>query len=80
MLMELTEHGQKLLSIIRAARGEWVTRSFIAEALERNKLYVWDTKLLDDMAAGGLIEVKKRDIHGPIGYEYQYRAKGQGDA
>lgn len=74
MTEELTEHGQKLLGIIQAAGG-WVTRSFIADKLGRNKLNVWDTALLDRLAAAGLIDREKRSVPGGIGFEYVYRMK-----
>lgn len=77
MLMEeegLTEHGEKLIAVLRGAKSEWVSRRFIAERLGRKKLYVWDTALLDRMASMGLIEAQQRPMPGAIGYEWQYRA------
>jgi len=70
----LTEHAEKLLAVLRGAGGEWVNRSYIAGKLGRNKLYVWDTALLDRMVDMGLIEAEKRPREGPINFEYVYRA------
>jgi hypothetical protein len=71
----LTEHGEKLLAIIRSRGGEIVTRSDIAKALDKTRLNVWDVALLDKMAGQGMIEATKRKIKSPIGYEWVYRAK-----
>ena len=72
---KLTYQARALLTIVRGAGGEWVTRSFIAERLDKNRLNRWDVKLLSNMAVYGLIEVRQVDTPGPIGYEWQYRAK-----
>ena len=72
---ELTEHGQKLLAVLRGANGQWMNRKAIAEAMHRNKLYIWDVKLLDDMVNMGLIEKDTRPMSGLIGFEYVYRLK-----
>lgn len=70
----LTEHGETLLEIVQRAGGEIVTRSDIAKALGKTRLNVWEVKLLDEMAAAGLIQAEKLPIKSPIGYEWQYRA------
>lgn len=72
----LTAQAQELLSIIRAQGGEWVTRSHIADRLGKNRLNRWHVKLLADLDRYGLIETRQVDAPGPIGYEWQYRAKG----
>jgi hypothetical protein len=71
---KLTEHGEKLLAVIRRAGGKTVTRSYIADGMGKTRLNVWETKLLDEMATAGLIEAEKRPIKGPIAYEWVYRA------
>jgi hypothetical protein len=73
---ELTEKARDLLEVIRLWRGEWVTRAQIAEVEGKKRLNVWDVKLLDDLATAELIEARKVKIKSPIGYEWQYRAKG----
>lgn len=72
---ELTEQARELLAIVRRWRGEWVNRKDIATAENKTRLNKWDTKLLDDLTEAGLIEARKHPITGPIGYEWQYRAK-----
>ena len=75
---KLTEHAQSLLDFIRTQGGEWVTRSDLAKHQDKKRLNVWDVKLLSDLAEADLIETRQVDAPGPIGYEWQYRAKGQG--
>jgi hypothetical protein len=72
---KLTEHGEKLLAIVRSWRGEFMTRSDIAKAMDKNKVNEWDVKLLNDLAGQGYIEIMKRPIKSPIGYEWVYRTK-----
>lgn len=71
---KLTDQGGKLLQIIRGGGGEFMTRSDIAKVMDKNKLNVWDVKLLHDLAGQGRIEAVKRPIKSPIGYEWIYRS------
>ena len=71
----LTEHAATLLEIIRRANGEIVTRSDIAKVLDKTRLNVWETKLLDDLIGEGYIEGGKKPVKSPMGYEWQYRSK-----
>lgn len=68
-----TPKAQELLDILREA-GDWVGRSELATKLNKNALNKWDIILLSKLADAGLIEMRQIPHHGPIGYEWQYRA------
>lgn len=70
---ELTPQGQMLLDALREA-GDWVNRSAIAKMAGKSALNKWDLVLLERLAEMGLIETKQIPRHGPIGYEWRYRA------
>ena len=54
--------------------GKWIGRSELATRLNKNALNKWDIRLLSKLADAGLIETRRIPHHGPIGYEWQYRA------
>lgn len=68
-----TPKAQELLDMLREA-GDWVGRSELATKLNKNALNKWDIILLSKLADAGLIEMRQIPHHGPIGYEWQYRA------
>lgn len=68
-----TPKAQELLDALHEA-GEWISRSALASKLNKNALNKWDIVLLGKLADAGLIEVRQIPHHGPIGYEWQYRA------
>lgn len=70
---ELTQQGQLLLDTLRGAGG-WINRSAIARLAEKSALNKWDLILLKRLTEAGLIQTKQIPRHGPIGYEWQYRA------
>lgn len=71
---ELTDHAHELLAVIRAA-DDWIGRKEIADKLGKNRVNVWEAVLLERLERAGLIEAKKRDFPGIVGYEWIYKAK-----
>lgn len=69
---KLTPKAKQLLGALCAA-NEWINRATLAASIEKKSLNKWDVILLDKMDTAGLIEIRKIDHHGPIGYEWQYR-------
>jgi|GEM_PF-3356842 len=70
---QLTPKAQTILDALRQAGG-WVNRSDLAALLNKNMLNKWDLVLLGKLADAGLMELRQIPHHGPIGYEWQYRA------
>jgi len=70
---KLTPQAQVILDALREA-GDWVGRSELATKLNKNALNKWDVVLLGKLSDAGLIEMRQIPHHGPIGYEWQYRA------
>jgi hypothetical protein len=48
---------------------------YLGDTANKNALNKWDIVLLGKLADAGLIETQQVPHHGPIGYEWQYRAK-----
>lgn len=69
----LTPQGVLLLEALREA-NDWINRSDLARRTEKSALNKWDMVLLGKLADAGLIETRQIPRHGPIGYEWQYRA------
>jgi hypothetical protein len=69
----LTPQAQRLLDILRAA-GRWVNRTELAKLAGKSALNKWDIVLLTKLVGAALIESRQISHHGPIGYEWQYRA------
>jgi hypothetical protein len=72
----LTPAAQDLLEGLRAAQT-WVTRSELARMLDKHILNKWDFVLLERLVEEGLIEVRRQERPGGIGFEFQYRALPQ---
>lgn len=68
-----TPKAQVILDILREA-DDWIGRSELATRLNKNALNKWDIILLSKLGDAGLIELRQIHHHGPIGYEWQYRA------
>ncbi len=68
-----TPKAQVILDALREA-GDWINRSELATRLNKNALNKWDIILLSKLGDAGLIELRQIHHHGPIGYEWQYRA------
>ena len=68
-----TPKAQEILDALYEA-GEWIGRAALAAKLDKNALNKWDIVLLGKLADAGLIETRQIPHHGPIGYEWQYRA------
>ena len=68
-----TAKAQAILDALIDA-GEWIGRSDLAKRLEKKSLNKWDVVLLSKLTEAGLIESQQIPHHGPIGYEWQYRA------
>jgi predicted transcriptional regulator len=69
----LTPQAVLLLEALREA-NDWINRSELARRTEKSALNKWDMVLLGKLADAGLIETRQIPRHGPIGYEWQYRA------
>lgn len=70
---KLTPKAQTILDVLRQVGG-WINRSELAVRLNKNALNKWDVVLLGKLVDAGLIELRHIPHHGPIGYEWQYRA------
>lgn len=68
-----TPKARAILDILREVAG-WIGRSELATCLNKNALNKWDIVLLSKLEEAGLIETRQIPHHGPIGYEWQYRA------
>jgi predicted transcriptional regulator len=75
-LLEQTPQAQKIIAILYDT-ADWMTRDEIAGRLHKNRLTPHDISLLERLAANNLIEIKKRDRPGRIGYEFIYRLASQ---
>jgi hypothetical protein len=71
--VNLTPKAEALLEALREA-ADWINRSELARRTDKSALNKWDLVLLDKMSDAGLIETRQIPRHGPIGYEWQYRA------
>lgn len=71
----LTPQAQNLLEALRRA-GKWVKRTEIARLAQKSALNKWDLVLLSKLVEANLVESRQIPHHGPIGYEWQYRAAG----
>jgi len=69
----LTPQAEEILRVLREA-GEWMNRAELAKRSGKSALNKWDVILLAKLAEAGLIEVMQVPRHGPIGYEWRYRA------
>lgn len=65
----------ELLRAIQAAE-DWINRGKLASDTGKSKLSPNDVNWLVSLEREGLIEVRKQSIVSPLGYEWQYRAKG----
>ena len=72
---ELPRPAKRLLEGLQAAKGEWLSRSELAKAVGKDKIYPYDVQLLNDLIHAELIESRKRPREGFIPYEWEYRAK-----
>lgn len=70
---KLTPKALALLDVLRQVGG-WINRSDLAVHLSKKTLNKWDIVLLGKLEDAGLMEMRQIPHHGPIGYEWQYRA------
>lgn len=71
--VSLTPQAQQLLDTLREA-ATWVNRTELAKRVGKTALNKWDVILLAKLVDAGLIETMQIPRHGPIGYEWKYRA------
>jgi hypothetical protein len=71
--VRLTPMAQKLLNMLRE-HDDWINRSGLAQKIQKTALNKWDVVLLNKLSERDFIEIRKVRHHGPIGYEWQYRA------
>ena len=69
----LTPQAQQLLELMCEA-SDWINRSQLARLSGKTALNKWDLVLLERLVEAGLIEAKQIPRHGPIEYEWRYRA------
>ena len=69
----LTPQGQQLLDLLHEI-GDWVNRTELARRVAKSALNKWDLVLLNKLVDAGMVEARQIPRHGPIGYEWQYRA------
>lgn len=69
----LTPQAQQLLDALRQA-GDWINRTALARRVDKTALNKWDVILLAKLVDAGLVETMQIPRHGPIGYEWKYRA------
>lgn len=69
----MTPQAEDILEIIKA-KGSWIRRSEIASELGKSRLNTWDISILDMLIERELIDAKKREIHGGIGFAWAYKA------
>lgn len=71
---ELTELQQLFLNVLKK-QSDWMTRSEIADAIERpNRLNPHDVAMLDDLADKGIIHLDERKV-GAVKTVYIYKTK-----
>ncbi|MDX2141335.1 MAG: hypothetical protein SF123_24835 [Chloroflexota bacterium] len=69
----LTPQAQQILDALREA-GTWINRTELARRVNKTTLNKWDVILLSKLVDAGLIETMQSPRHGPISYEWKYRA------
>ncbi len=69
----LTPQAQQILDALREV-GTWVNRTELAKRVNKTALNKWDVILLAKLVDAGLVETMQIPRHGPIGYEWKYRA------
>ncbi len=74
----ITEKGRQLLTLIRDAGSDGISRKEISDAFKR-QLNDDDHSQLDSLAAQGLITAERVDIVDHPDVEYVYRAAGLSD-
>jgi len=72
-LIPLTPQAQQILDALHQA-ADWINRTELAKRLGKTALNKWDVILLAKLVDAGLIETMQIPRHGPIGYEWRYRA------
>lgn len=72
---QLPPQAEKLLTVLKARRGVWLSRSDIADVMQKKRLNPGETALLDMLAALGQIEVQRINDATPMGYHWEYRSK-----
>lgn len=75
----LTEQAQKLLEILRSTGVDWMNRKDIARAIGKRRLTPYDIALLELLQDKGLVEIQSRPNGTPIGYEWVYHARADGN-
>ena len=71
--ISLTPQAQQIFDALRQA-GDWINRTELAKRVGKTALNKWDVILLAKLVDAGLVETMQIPRHGPIGYEWKYRA------
>jgi hypothetical protein len=69
----LTPQAQQILDELRKAE-DWLNRTELAKRVGKSALNKWDIVLLTKLIDSELVETTQVPRHGPIGYEWKYRA------
>jgi hypothetical protein len=69
----LTPQAQHLLDTL-CGNENWVNRTELARQVGKSALNKWDVILLAKLVNAGLVEAVQVPRHGPISYEWRYRA------
>lgn len=75
-VLEQTPQARRIIAALYD-RADWTTRDELAKRLGKRRLNPHDIGLLDRLAACGLLEIKKRERPGRIGFEFIYRIDWQ---
>ena len=68
-----TRIARQLRRVLRTQPGRWWTHQDIASAIERKRLNPNHIAQLQNMSGAGLIDSRKVDAPGPLGYQWEYR-------
>lgn len=74
--IQLTDDAKKLFDVLQnSTPGEWLSRKEIAETLGYPRLNLDKVALLDMLVVNDLVETKREEMPGAIGFSMLYRLK-----
>lgn len=75
MLMTPVRPTDKFFKALQSLGDGWHTRAEIARTVRKPRITGYDAALLDVLVSEGKIEAERRQMPGPIGYQWVYRIK-----
>lgn len=72
MPKRMTTHAEWILILIQNNKNRWLTRSRIAELMNRNRLTPYDIKCIEMLVELGLVYQDKEDGYSRDGYRWRY--------